>query len=58
MGQYKVILNNWLKIIAVGRHHEINKLSIFFLDQQICQLADYSLYLIWHICSMSHSLQP
>lgn len=58
MGQSIILLNSTLKIISVGRYSRTNMKNGLFLVQQVCQLADYLLYLIWHISSMTHSLQP
>lgn len=53
-----LLLNSILKIIAVGRYSGTDKQNALFSGQPTCQLADYSLYLIWHISTVTHSLQP
>lgn len=58
VGQSILLLNSTLKIIAVGRYSRTSKRNALFSGQPACQLADYLLYLIWHISSVIHSLQP
>lgn len=58
VGQSMLLLNNTLKIIAVGRYSGTDKRNALFSGQPVCQLADYLLHFIWHISSVTHSLQP
>lgn len=58
VGQSILFQNHTLKIVAVDRYSSTDKQKALFSGQPACQLTDYLLYLIWHVSTVAHSLQP